>query len=173
MNITEAREILEQHRWKHPGAYFGFNPEDSYLLYSQHRESKVLDESNWCSFIREMGEAGAELVFRDRDTEGEPDFYEWRASCSMVGWVGYLMIRDTAPDHLLIRAAEILKKLEGYPILDEDDWSERECDAVSSWWEKESLSWRVEMCQTFGANVFAARRDYPPSEVEQGLRDIV
>ena len=63
--------------------------------------------------------------------------------------------------------------MDGYPVLDEDDWSRREEEAVMKWWQGESVSWRVELCRDNHESIFAARHDYPPESVYYQLREQV
>lgn len=172
MNIDQAREILEEYRWQHPDSYAGFSPDHHYHLMSIHRDSKVLDESNWETMKRLLQEAGCP-VDEYLGEEEEPFALTWRASHWAVGWIEHMVIADDAPEAALIEAAEALCSLSGYPVLDEDDWTERELEAVCEWWEQESLKWRIEMCQYSGESIFAARRGYPPERVEERLREQV
>ena len=49
-----------------------------------------------------------------------------------------------------------------YPVLDETHWSEKEFGEAANYWESAGVSERVELCQSAGVSVFAARRDYMP-----------
>lgn len=173
LTLTQALEILEPHRWD-PSHYFGYSPKDSFLILSIHRESRTYEECNYAVAKKLFAEAGFPCGRYEDDQETPPPVHDWRASCSMVGWQEHMVVRDSAPEQVLILAAQILKALEDHPFLDEDKVSEAECDAAFEWWQQESLSWRVEQCQEHEVSIFAARRkDDIPGAVEQHLRELV
>jgi hypothetical protein len=67
------------------------------------------------------------------------------------------------------REAEIKdmeSRLENYPILDEDDHSERQWEKAIEWWGLCGMRERIRICAKYRASIFAARRDEIPENVE-------
>ena len=87
------------------------------------RDSDVLEQSNWHAFRCEMERADPEGV----DWE-EHSFNHW--AC---GWFEIVLLR---PDTAAATAAEEIEDrlVNVYPILDEDDHSERELEAAEQIW---------------------------------------
>ena len=103
-----------------------------------HRESDPLEESNYSVAMRTLAEAaGAEwnqIGFVGRpwanptdahDPDTDPpiavaEFRHWA-----VGWVQELMVRTDRPDVIAV-AEELYCRVQDYPILSEDDYTERE-----------------------------------------------
>lgn len=85
---------------------------------SVNRDSGLLDQSNW------------EVITNDMETRFPNDVAIERASHWAVGWVDYLAVRMLDDSGKVTVAGKALidwvKKLEGYPIADEEHWSEKE-----------------------------------------------
>jgi hypothetical protein len=98
--------------WTRPDSYFGAEWPEYYVAYGHHRDSDVLSESNFYSLLRRLGgESETVLVIRES---------HWA-----VGWVEWIGIHQS--DETAVRiATECLEQLEEYPILDDEDFSERE-----------------------------------------------
>ena len=77
-----------------------------------------------------------------------------------------ILISDTAPDHLIATAVDLRNRLEDYPVLDEDDYCNREFEAICDAWLYMSMRERVEVLEDHGANIFAARRSELPDSDE-------
>jgi hypothetical protein len=111
--------------WSMPDSYFGATREGCYVFLSQHRDSDTLERSNFRSALEAIGgesvsEGGARVV-----REGH-----WA-----VGWVEWIAI-PFGPSVALAKANEIMEGLEGYPVVDEEDWSELEQDDANEVWSK-------------------------------------
>jgi len=164
-----AAEHLAENAWKHPRDYGGFSPDGDYLVLSRNRDSDLLSESNWDYACRALGaEAydGGSEYFSER-----PAVYHWRAGHWACGWVEYLMVRADADESVLTAAGDIVCSLADYPVLDESDYSDRECEAVNETWERASVSERVKWLQWARMNIFAARRDEFPRDDNGALFD--
>src|SRR3990167_6967122 len=84
---------------------------------SQHRESDCLAESNFAACLQALGgESETVQVLR---------FGHWA-----VGWTEWIV---AAPEHEATLEA-LAERLDGYPVLDESDWSEREHAAAATVW---------------------------------------
>lgn len=108
-------------RWKLPRDYFGAEWPDYYSAgVGRSRDSDCLEESNFHSVLAELG--------------GESDtVHVVRESHWAVGWVEWIAIHES--DDSALRAADAMQaRLEDYPILDEDDHSQREWDECERVW---------------------------------------
>lgn len=159
-----ATEHLEQRKWEHPDSYAGFSPDGDFLVLARNRDSDILTESNWHA-VREDLKAHAETLdpepLRPDHPGGDvPYVYDWRAGHWACGWVEYLMIREDAPDSLKALAGAIVAALANYPVYSEDDYSQRQDEARAEYWDRASLSERMDWCRDAGCSIFVARRDY-------------
>jgi hypothetical protein len=124
-------------RWSLPGSYFGAQWPDYYSTgFGQSRDSDCLEESNFATvlaklkalppFVHPLNASG------EVDNEIESRFVV-RESHWAVGWVEWIAIHeaDTA-------ALELCDKLRGdyesYPVLDDEDYSNREQEAANQIW---------------------------------------
>lgn len=84
---------------------------------SQTRDSDHLTESNFAAALKTLG--------------GESETCEvWRFGHWVCGWIEHLCV---APERRA-EAQAILDRLEGYPVLDDDDFSRREIEAADEAW---------------------------------------
>ena len=114
---AEARAVLEPFRWHSSNNYGGQDLTQYYRVLGRSRDSGLLETSNW-----EVGET----EFKQFDSGWEVfGFNHWA-----VGWIDELMVHENAPEDVLILAANIRGQLENYPILDEEDHSNREYEAA-------------------------------------------
>lgn len=166
--------------WQTPKCYFGFDPVGHILVASMHRESSILDQSNyWTAWHRLTNALGVETIprladiaqdgpFSRFDPNETPLVYEWDASSSLVGWIRYLMLRPCCESRALIESVvcPMEAAIDAYPILDESDYYERQVEAMGNYWKTESLKQRIAWCKEAGESIFAARRSCVPERVE-------
>jgi len=89
---------------------------DWFIVYSQHRDSTMLQVSNFATFKRRL---------EDADTE---NFTVVHMGHWAVGWIDHILV---APGSVAEQVArELHAQLDNYPVLDEDDWSQRETEVV-------------------------------------------
>ena len=102
--------------------YMGETPEaDLYVVLGRNRDSDLLSESNWeCALKRLGGESETVEIHR---------FGHW--AC---GWLEYLCVREKSKEY--DEALKIEDELEGYPVLDEEDWIKREDKAAQKGWKE-------------------------------------
>ena len=101
-------------KWKRTDNYIGETYNDYYVLLSRHRDSGLVEESNFWSALKMLnGESDTVKIIR---------FRHWA-----VGWIETILIHES--DKVSVdKGFEIEKALESYPILDEDDFYERESE---------------------------------------------
>lgn len=126
---------------------------DAYLFYTCNRDSSVLEDSN----------AAAIQKVLERE-EFEADVSEQEHSHWACGWVKGYAIRTIGEDGKATPAfkalVEIACQLDEYPLLDEDDFSERELEAANVIWrdcynEKERIAYIRRYRSQFEFRAFA------------------
>jgi hypothetical protein len=163
----DAIEHLAETAWKTPESYGGFNPVGDYLILSRHRDSDLVSESNWAVACKLLGA-------EDHDSgefDSRPPVYTFRAGHWAVGWVEYLLVRPDAPDATLKEAGEIVCSLAEYPVLSDEDLSEREFKSACAAWEGSSVADRVNYLQRAKLPIWSARRDTMPEDPTGALRE--
>lgn len=87
------------------------------VVIGQHRDSDTLDRSNFRVIARDLqGRYGEDVAIE-------------RASHFLVGWAETLLVNPCNADAVAV-ANEWREKLEGYPVANEDDYSELESEEL-------------------------------------------
>lgn len=156
-------ECLEWPTYKDGFVYYGeLNKKIWGFGYSHNRDSDLLQESNWDSMVKEMTRRNSrsiEIMYCNHD---------------LCGWVEYLMI-NTNHKKAMYRLFGLLKQLEDYPVLDEEDWSRREWEQAQEAydnWASYDVARLVQM-----NDILALLNDYgdydPTPEQEEVIKGIV
>lgn len=119
---------------------------------SQNRDSGCQSRSNWTVGTEEI------LKASQHDETEIHCFGHW--AC---GWYEMLLIHPADVPALRVAAA-MAAALEDHPVLNEDHLSELEYEEAAEYWERCSVSDRVEILQRFGGSIFQARRDTLPDD---------
>lgn len=137
----------------------GFDPKGAFLRdrqswlvlpVSRTRDSGSLDESNFAVALEQLG--------GESDTVEVHRFGHWGP-----GWYEIIIINPE--DAAAVKTAEEIESaLADYPILSDDDYSERQFNAAAETWSHMSLSERVETLRRHRVSIFAARREDFPSD---------
>lgn len=139
--------------WDSPKNYMGAPLDEmteEYVVMTRNRDSDTLTESNWRTALKQLG-GESECVTIHR-------FGHW--AC---GWWEALCVSGEKK----AQGEQIEKKIDNYPVLNEEDYSELEQERADEYWKSLSIKERVELCQEYEVCVFAARHDYCPND-EQG-----
>lgn len=148
MDKTIDEKYPNLRRWKLPDSYWGAHWPDYFVFLGQHRDSDALTRSNFICGLKELG-GETETVFTVCENH-------WA-----VGWVEWIAIHesDTAA---LEKANEMVGALEGYPVLNEDHFSELEYTEAESYWNSLSTSERLDYLKSHAKGVpcFAARHTW-------------
>lgn len=106
--------------WTMPDSYFGSVWPGHYVFFGQHRDSDALTRSNFISALKKIGgESETVTVIRES---------HWA-----VGWVEWIGIHQD--DELALRKAdEVMARYDGYPVVDEDHYSETEQEEAQEIW---------------------------------------
>ncbi|GAA4523287.1 hypothetical protein GCM10023174_04940 [Chelativorans composti] len=110
-------------RWTRPECYIGASwPGYCSAGVGQHRDSDALARSNFSCMITALG-GESETVKVVRESH-------WA-----VGWIEWIAIHEGDSKALAI-ADDIAAKLESYPVIDEDHWSELETEEADKFWKE-------------------------------------
>lgn len=144
--------------WDSAANYAGADLSDFYVApVSVTRDSQLLERVNW-----QVVTAGLERVSQHDET-GTVSMGHW--AC---GWYKIFLIHSE--DSAALEAADQWAcSLADYPVADDSAWSEAELEAVAKFWERCSVSERMEVLKFCGLSVFAARRDELPDDPSGAL----
>lgn len=138
------------------------DPENWTIFYSHHRDSGLLEQSN----AEQIQESLAEFIDGD-----DPDVVVESHNHWAVGHVDGFSIRvfrDGEITDAFRTLHGLLTQLEDYPILDEDDYSEREYDATIA--NIVNASYRIksdyELPEHWEYDVYGWLSENEPSEIE-------
>ena len=148
-------------RWTMPDSYFGETwPNYFYAPCQQNRDSDALTRSNFAECVRLGGENEDVVVVR----EGH-----WA-----VGWVEWIAIHQDN-EKALKTADELAERLEDYPVLNDDAFSELEYTECCEYWERCNVRERIELIQRAdnGISIFAARRSEIPEDDNGALFEVL
>lgn len=116
--------------FKRDSAYWGGRRE-WLVVVTLNRDSGALDRSNYRCVLKLLGGKGTEGAKGSQEVADGVAVEE--ASHWACGWIQYLIIDPSRPDLVAI-AGEALKRLEDYPVLDEDDYSREESEEADLVW---------------------------------------
>jgi hypothetical protein len=140
-------------RWTRPNSFMAMDSgwqysNKCYVFLGRHRDSDLLTDSNFeCGLAAIGGESDTVKIVRES---------HWA-----VGWVEWIAIHESDSRALEI-ADSIMASLSDYPVVNDDDFSNREWEAAQDMWVELPLSERVELCRDTDLSIFAARRDSIP-----------
>lgn len=157
-------------RWTRPQNYAGAQWPDYYVVYGWTRDSDLLTRHN-----AEEITAALEAITPDdwpEDTQPDGPVINPRESHWACGWVEWIGVHKDQPE-LLRLADDLARRLDAYPILNEDRYGEKEYTAVSEYWAGCSVRDRIEYLARAHLSIYAARRDYLPKGDDGTLFEIL
>lgn len=148
---------MKLEKWSQPESYAGASWNEYFVFLGQNRDSDAIDRSNFkCGLAAIGGESDTVHIVRER---------HW--AC---GWIEWIAIHQDDAE-ALSAADNIARRLEDYPVVNEDDLSELEYDEACEFWASLSVRERADYCRDNGISIFAARRDYLPDDPNGSLFD--
>lgn len=106
-----------------------------------------------------------ESAKRIMEESGFPEDEDWQVFAFghwACGWFQIIMVRpETDAAHLM---QELLESILDYPLLDDEDYSERQMEEAQETWDFYSMKDRMELCVECGLSMFAARREEFPCD---------
>lgn len=153
---VDFSDFLESYSGHRPTVWDGHicSELDSFFIgpCSQSRNSNTLERVNF-----EQSSEAVLKVSQNEETEIHR-FGHW--AC---GWYELLLIHPEDTEALKV-ASQIAAGLEDYGVVNEEALSEAEYDEACEYWEGMSVSDRIDVCNRFGASIFAARSDTLPDD---------
>lgn len=142
--------------WAPPRNWFGQSWHGWYAFLGQHRDSPVLERSNFDAALTQLKALG-EFEVQDNEDNHVEGVYVVHESHWAVGWVEWIAIYG---DHTaaLQLADSISERLQDYPVVDEDHYYHLERDEALRLWASLSYEERKELCQRFDVPLREARR---------------
>lgn len=114
--------------WETPESWYGQPWDGYYVFLRQNRDSDCLTRSNFRCAIAELGG-------ETEDDEGEPLVAIVREGHWTVGWIEWIAIRADQTE-VLRKADAMAGKLDGYPVLNDEDLSDLEAEEANEVWKK-------------------------------------
>lgn len=131
--------------------YFGEHPTNMLVCpCSRTRDSGPLARSNFDEALSLLG--------GESETVQVHSFNHW--AC---GWYELILI-DPKDTNAVAIGEEIERRLEDYPVLNEEAYSNLEWNEAIEHWTGESLEGRMDLCRRAGISIFAARRKEFPQD---------
>jgi len=149
-------------RWEDSENYLGADYSDWFILYSRHRDSDLITQSNFDCIWNDLVKN-----FPDKVNETINRFYfgHWA-----VGWIGHIMIEQSEIDSDLWKyCTKIEWELKDYAVYDELDYTYREYEYAHNLWQDLSLREKIEYCKRAGESIFAARHNSFPDDLLEYL----
>ena len=133
-------------KWEYASNYIGEDYSDYYVVYGRSRDSDLLTQSNWDQLEEEFdGKEGVEII---------------RSGHWAGGWVETILIHEDAED-MLMKADDFAKQLSEYPVLDEEDFTNKEYESTI-----ENIQSQQSMDDETAREVFSWLWDHDQGEVE-------
>lgn len=153
-------------RWKRPDNYIGESWDGWYAFMGQSRDSDALERSNFDCALAAL-RALPEWNMPDDETPSRIIVHE---SHWAFGWVEWIAIHET--DAVALSAAnDIAARLENYPVVDEDHYSELEYNEACEWWARMTVADRLDAIRRShsAASAFSCRRAEIPADDDGSL----
>lgn len=143
--------------WTLPPNYFGARWDGYYVFMLRNRDSSILRNHNFDEALDLLGgETGEE-------DDGISLVAVVRENHYAVGWIEWIAIHQTATKEIEI-AKGIEERLDNYPILNEDGYTQKVFDAAYTYWQSMPRKERIRVCAKYNICIFAARRDDLPED---------
>lgn len=78
------------------------------------------------------------------------------------GWYDLILVHPDLKEDL----EKIEKRLSDYPLLNEDEYSNRVFNEACDYWAEASIRTRIEICKDNNISIFASRSDCLPEDVD-------
>lgn len=104
-------------KWERADNYIGKDYSEYYVLYAHHRDSNILDESNYQALRK---------IFIELSGVIEVTSHHWG-----VGWVEFIGIHQDEKDTIEL-GNDYLDRIDDYPVLDDEDLSNREFELAEN-----------------------------------------
>lgn len=139
MNTTPTTYCF-LHLWTKPSCYVGAEWPDWYSVVGHHRDSDLLTESNWecwIEFLKELLGDESEIEYEGgfcSNATAKPGWIVVRENHWAVGWVEWIGVHKDVASEILQGIEDKLHDLDGYPVFDEQHWSNKERSEYELCW---------------------------------------
>lgn len=136
--------LIRVSAWSRPSHYVGKEWHGWYVGLGRNRESSCLSTVNFEVFLEKVlaaSDKGSVLepdISRDGEAMEIDTVYVVRESHWAVGWIEWIAIHESDKG-ALAKAEELFERLDDYPVLDEDKWSERETEEIDRFYAQTSF----------------------------------
>ena len=118
-----------------------------------NRDSNHAEESNFHAAMSILGT----IIGGESDTVEIHRFGHWG-----VGWFEIILVHPSRENEV----SAIQERLDNYPLLDDEDYSNRLWDSACFCWETMPLKYRINLCISANISLFAARHAWIPEEID-------
>lgn len=125
---------------------------DWFALLSKTRDSDPLTVSNF--------ECALDLLGRESKNIQVRSFNHW--GC---GWIETIFVKPNTKEAEIAESIEAA--LSDYPVLNDEDFSNREWQHKSDYWKLCGMKERIRLCKKARVSIFSARSEYIPENVDQ------
>ena len=123
-------------KWKYPSNYMGTDYEGYYILYSMDRDSDYLTVSNFETILKLFEDIGVKVIEDyDMSDDKHPSVINVRMKHWLVGWIDTIMIHEDSSLEIWNEGVNINNSLSDYPVLDDDDYYQKEYDIIDESYE--------------------------------------
>lgn len=134
--MDSVKELIKEYRWKYADNYCGEDFSEYIQGCGQNRDSNILTQSNFGTLLDLLGgESKTVIILRSG---------HW--AC---GWVEQILVHESDKKSLGI-LLKVHTTLEDYPILDDDDFNEREQEEREETIKNERKYWAQTLCKELG-----------------------
>ena len=125
---------MELKRWETPRDYYGYDPVGHYVVLSTGRDAGTVSSCNYNAAVDIIRGAADRALKVGCGSWWKDEEITWNVSAGhwANGWGEYLMVNKDAPQPVIAAAADILTRLEQYPILDEAESAVNEIEAAEA-----------------------------------------
>jgi len=148
-------------KWEHAENYMGTSYYDYYVLAGHHRNSGILEESNFQCIVRDI---------KKRAKESSKSWIISRSAHWMTGWVEDILIHQSNKK-LVAWGNKVEQMLEEYPVYDEDDVSHREDEYAQELWKQLGIEERKEILTRAKLPLTLAQQKYYPQDAGEYLTE--
>lgn len=170
--MTTKQEFQHLKPYERPSNYCGATWYGYYDVAGRHRDSDVLANSNWDCWVawltELLGPEGVELE-GDEDKECVDAWVICRESHWAVGWVEFIRVHESVDPEILLKIDEKLHDLDGYPVFNEEHWSNAEMEEYHNCWERYGA--REDFIRAIRKAFTAARTDGEDYAEEDAILD--
>ena len=142
------------HKWQRASNYLGDDLGEYYVIYSRHRDSDILNLSNWQCLIRD---------FDQFIKEHGDDYFIPRFGDFLVGWSELILVHESQTN-LLKYCNTAIGKINDYPVYDDDHHSNMQMEELEKFIKQETDYFLSDHSEDIDYECKTYFKDYEPIE---------